>query len=181
MIAILWRAGAGPIVPAQAKRPSSPRQGLGPFPREGGILTPRAAYGLTPAGPGDGGGGPWRYVEGLRRSRAPSHCRYALGRALLGRRHADRRLGVDEELPAEGRLGLTAGAGPQRRAQLPQGEALEREPWLDHRPRRAALPQGRRPREPTVLHGPRPDGEPQRPCGRCRAHARDRDGGTILD
>ena len=35
-----------------------PGQGLGPFPREGGILTPPAAYGLTSAGPGDGGGGP---------------------------------------------------------------------------------------------------------------------------
>src|SRR3954463_8869133 len=76
MIAILWRAGARPIVPARAKRPSSPRQGLGPFPREGGILTPPAAYGLTSAGPGDGGGGPCRFVGGRRRSRAPSHCRY---------------------------------------------------------------------------------------------------------
>src|SRR5215207_2075094 len=28
------------------------------------------------------------------------------------------------------------------------------------------------------LHGARPDGEPQRPCGRCRAYARHRDGGT---
>src|SRR5215217_3171758 len=55
----------------------------------------------------------------------------ALGRALLGRRHADRRLGLDEELPAEGRLGLAAGAGAQRRARLPQGEALEREPRLE--------------------------------------------------
>ena len=26
-------------------------------------------------------------------------------RALLGGRHADRRMGVDEELPAEGRIG----------------------------------------------------------------------------
>src|SRR5215207_5165034 len=100
----------------------------------------------------------------------------ALGRALLGRRDADRRLGLDEELPAEGRLGLAARAGAQRRARLPQGEALEREPRLDHRSRRAALPQGQRPREPAVLHGARPDGEPQRPCGRCRAYARHRDG-----
>ncbi len=40
----------------------------------------------------------------------------AVGRALLGRRHADRGLGVDEELPREGRIERSAGAGPQRRA-----------------------------------------------------------------
>src|SRR5215212_8995360 len=39
----------------------------GPFPREGGILTPPAAYGLTSAGPGDGGGCPCRFVGGHRR------------------------------------------------------------------------------------------------------------------
>ena len=33
VIAILWRAAAGPIIPARAKRLSSPRQGLGPFGR----------------------------------------------------------------------------------------------------------------------------------------------------
>jgi hypothetical protein len=46
-------------------------------------------------------------------------------RPLLGRRHADRCLGVDEELPAEGRFGRAAFAGAQRRAQLPRREALE--------------------------------------------------------
>ena len=43
----------------------------------------------------------------------------AVARALLGRRHADRGLGVDEELPAEGRLGRAAGrraAGATREA-----------------------------------------------------------------
>ena len=48
-------------------------------------------------------------------------------------------------------------------------------PRLDHRSGREALPQGRRPREPAVLHGPRPDGEPQRACGRRRADAGRRD------
>jgi transposase len=36
--------------------------------------------------------------------------------ALLGGRHADRGLGIDEELPAEGRLGRAARPRPQRRA-----------------------------------------------------------------
>src|ERR1700712_5733203 len=53
-------------------------------------------------------------------------------RPLLRRRHADRSLGEHEELPAQGRLGRAAGTGPQRRARLPQGEALERDPRLDN-------------------------------------------------
>ena len=69
----------------------------------------------------------------------------AVERALLGRWHADRGLGVDEELPAEGRLGRAAGAGAQRRARFPQGKAHERDARLDHRPGGAALSQGRRP------------------------------------
>ncbi len=36
----------------------------------------------------------------------------AVGRSLLGGRHADRLLGVDEELPAEGRLRRSPGFGP---------------------------------------------------------------------
>ncbi len=84
------------------------------------------------------------------------------------RRHADRRLGLDEELPPEGRLGRAAGAGPQWRAQLPRREALQRDPRLDHRSGRPALPQGRWPEQPVVLHGPCPDGEPQRAGGRCQ-------------
>ena len=47
MIASLWRAGAGPAVLARVSTGHPPGQGLGPFPREGGILTPPAAYGLT--------------------------------------------------------------------------------------------------------------------------------------
>ena len=74
--------------------------------------------------------------------------------------------------------GEPPGTGAQRRAQLPQGEALERDACLDHRSGCAALSQGRRPREPAVLHGPRADGEPQRPGGGCRADARHRDGGA---
>ena len=46
------------------------------------------------------------------------------------------------------------------------------------RPRCQALSQGRRPGEPTVLHGPCADGEPQRAGGRWRCHAGDRHGGT---
>ena len=60
----------------------------------------------------------------------------AVGRALLGRRHADRGLGVDEELPAQGWQRRAAGAGPQRRARLPRREALQRDACLDHRSRR---------------------------------------------
>ena len=99
-------------------------------------------------------------------------------RALHGRRHADRRLGVHEELPAEGRLGRAAHAGAQRRTQLPPREALQRHPRLHDRPGRPALPQGRWPEQPSVLHGSCPDGEPQRAGGRCHAHPRHRHGGA---
>src|SRR5438046_221480 len=62
-------------------------------------------------------------------------------RTLLRRRHTDRSLGLDEELPAERRLGGAARTGAQWRSQLPQGEALERDARLDHRSRCPALSQ----------------------------------------
>ena len=46
-----------------------------------------------------------------------------------------------EELPPEGRLGRTARPGAQRRARLPRRAAPERYARLDHRRRRAAVPQ----------------------------------------
>ena len=49
--------------------------------------------------------------------------------------------------------GEPPGPGAQRRARLPQGEALERDACLDDRSGCAALSQGRWPREPAVLHG----------------------------
>ena len=49
---------AGSMVPARAKRAPSPRSGVGTVPSGRRYLTPPAAYGLTSAGPGDGGGGP---------------------------------------------------------------------------------------------------------------------------
>ena len=65
-------------------------------------------------------------------------------RSLLGRWHADRGLGLDEERQAEGRLWRAAGA--RRRAQcrsgLPWPETLERHPCFDHRSGCQALPQG---------------------------------------
>ena len=48
-------------------------------------------------------------------------------------------------------------------------------------PGRAALPQGRWPREPAVLHGACPDGEPQRAGDRRHAHPRHRHGGARGD
>ena len=52
---------------------------------------------------------------------------------------------------------------PQRRSRLPGREALERDACLDHRSRGAALQEVARHRRDALLHGPHPDGEPQRP------------------
>ena len=98
--------------------------------------------------------------------------------AFFGRRNAAEGLGVDEELSAEGRLGRAAVAGAQRRGGLPQDEAVERDPRLDDGQGRAALPQRRRPGEPSCLSRPRVDGEPQRACGGGRGDLGDRHGGT---
>ena len=59
--------------------------------------------------------------------------------------------------------GEPPGAGAQRRAGLPWREAQQRHPRLDHRPRCPALPQRAGQGSEAVLHGPRADGEPQRP------------------
>ena len=89
----------------------------------------------------------------------------AVERALLGRRHADRGVGVDEELQAD-RTGARGAAGRRRRAQpesrLPRREALERDACLDHRSRCPALPQGAGQGGEALLHRPRADGEPLR-------------------
>jgi transposase len=74
--------------------------------------------------------------------------------------------GDDEELPP----------GPKRRARLPRPEAVERDPRVDDRPGRPALPQGRRAVEPAVLHGPSADREPQRADRRRRTQPRHRHG-----
>ena len=56
----------------------------------------------------------------------PRVKRLSVQRSLLGRRHADRGLGVDEELQAEGRIGRSSGGRrAQRRGELPGREALE--------------------------------------------------------
>ena len=122
-------AGLQPAVPL-VRRPGRRRPGVG---RDGVHQEPRPAArgrdrGQVPA----------------RRARAAEGRGAAVGRALLGRRHADPGLGLDEELPAEGRQRRAAGAGPQRRARLPRREAQQRHPRLDHRPRGQALPQGQR-------------------------------------
>src|SRR4029078_2530311 len=74
-------------------------------------------------------------------------------RSFLGRWHADRSLGLDEERQAERRLWRDAGA--RRRAQcrsgLPWPETLERHPCFDHRSRCQALPQGETPGDDAVL------------------------------
>ena len=89
-------------------------------------------------------------------------------RPFLGRRHADRSLGVDEELQAEGWHGRTARG---RRRTEPGGgfsrrEALERHARLDHRSRGEALSQRAGQGGQALLHGACADGEPQRTGGR---------------
>ena len=130
------------------------RCGLGPF---GLLEEPRPAAGRRHRGEVPGGG-----------AGAAAGEEASVDRALLGRRHADRGLGVDEELQAEGRLGRAAGGGrrTQRRGGLPRPEAVERDACLDHRSGCPALPQGTGQGGQALLHRPRPDGEPPRPAGR---------------
>src|SRR4030095_177805 len=71
---------------------------------------------------------------------------------------------LDEELSGQGRLRRAAGRWAQRRVQLPQAEALERNARLDDGSGRAALPQGQWSGEPAGLSGARADGKPQRSC-----------------
>ena len=104
----------------------------------------------------------------------------AFKRAFLGRWHADRGMGSDEELPAAG-PGAERNVGQGRwqgalcraqpRARFPRREALECDPRVAHRSRGAALPQGGRPAGEVVLSRPSADGEPQRADRRCRADA----------
>ena len=64
---------------------------------------------------------------------------------FFGRRNAVEGLGVDEELPSQGRLGRAASAGAQRRGRLSQDEALERDARLhDGQGRAPAKATGRR-------------------------------------
>ena len=71
------------------------RCGVGPF---GVLEEPRPAAGGRHRGEVPGGG-----------AGAAAGEEASVDRSLLGRRHADRGLGVDEELQAEGRLGRAAG------------------------------------------------------------------------
>ena len=107
--------------------------------------------------------------QAVRRSSCASASEAASQhRPFLGRRHADRSLGVDEEFQAEAWLGRTARGW--RRTQLGGGfsrrEALERHPRLDYRSRGEALSQRARQGGQALLHGACPGGEPQRPGGR---------------
>ena len=61
-----------------------------------------------------------------------------VGRAFLGRRHADRGLGLDEELQGEGRLERSARLRAQWRARFPRREAQQRHACLDHGSRGAS-------------------------------------------
>src|SRR5690606_36258379 len=85
-------------------------------------------------------------------------------RPLLGRRHADRGLGVDEERQAEEWFGQSSGR--RRRTQpgsrLPRPEADERDACLDHRPAGSTLQEGQGQGGQALLHGAWADGEP--PC-----------------
>src|SRR5262249_45927354 len=98
----------------------------------------------------------------------------AVGRAFLGRRHADSGLGLDEELPRQGRLGRAAGGRPQRRARLPWREAQQRHAYLDHRPGSEAASQGQRQGGQALLYRQRHDRDPSRAGGGGRARLSDR-------
>ncbi len=74
--------------------------------------------------------------------------------SLLGRRHAGRGVGVDEELSAEGWVGRAAGDGrrAQPRGGFPRREALQRDACLDDRSaKRGSIARGRarRPSSPS--------------------------------
>ena len=101
----------------------------------------------------------------------------AVGRAFLGRRHADRGLGVDEELPPEGRQRRAA----RRRAATPSATSTARSAATRRTPRPPIRTRGSTARRAgqaveALPHGPCADGEPQRPGGGCRHHARHRHG-----
>ena len=104
-------AGIRPSVPL-VRRHRRRRCGLGPF---GVLEEPRPAAGRRHRREVPGGG------AGAAQGEAAS-----VERSLLGRWHADRGLGVDEERQAEGRSGRAAGRGrrAQRRSRLPRREAV---------------------------------------------------------
>ena len=105
-------------------------------------------------------------------------------RAFFGRWNDAERLGVDDELPSQGRLGRrpgdrlgrSASAGAQPRGRLSQDQAIERDARLDDGQGRAPLPQRRRAGEPSRLSWPRLDGEPQRARGGGRGDLGDGNG-----
>ena len=99
----------------------------------------------------------------------------AVGRALHRRRHVDRRLGPMKSFRPKDGSGEPRGRAATG-ALLAEVALLQRDPRVDHRSGRPALPQGRWPEQPVVLHGPFPDGEPERAGGRCRADPRHRQG-----
>ncbi len=73
----------------------------------------------------------------------------ALGRALHGRRDADRGVGRAEELQEEGDGGAAARRSRQPDGQLPRRAAVERHPCLDHRSGGPADPEGAAARKPS--------------------------------
>ena len=112
-----------------------------------------------------------RLLEGDIAASYWARCFPAAGEApaqhgsLLGRRHADRGLGVDEELSAEGRLGPAAGfrRRSEPRSGFPWPEALEPDARFDDRSGGSALSQGAWQGSQALFHGACADGEPQRP------------------
>ena len=128
-------AGLQPFVPL-VRRAFDGRARVG---RDGVFEEPRPSGGGRCGGALPPGGA-------ARRAGSPA----VVGRAFLGRRHADRGLGVDEELPPQGRRRRRSARRAQRRTGLPRRAALERDPRVHHRWRRPAVPQGRRPVEPAV-------------------------------
>ena len=95
----------------------------------------------------------------------PRVKRLLVDRSLLGRRHADRGLGVDEELAAEGRLGRAAGAGGGRNAEADfHGQKRSNETHASTTDPEARLyRKGHGQGGQALLHGACADGEPQRP------------------
>ena len=87
-------------------------------------------------------------------------ARASVGRALLGRRHADRGLGVDEELPAEGRLG----ASRRRRAATASAISTARSAATRRTPRpptpRPSCTARAKARKPSCASSASADGEP---------------------
>src|SRR6185312_3732135 len=110
--------------------------------------------------PGSASGRGDRSEVPARRSGTAEGQAAPVERPLLGRRYADRGLGLDQELPSQGWKRRRPGLRPQCRAQLPQGEAFERDPREHDRPRGPPLQEGQEPACEAVLYRACPDGEP---------------------